>query len=95
MVDPLLILGHKSHEEIGWVSLKMICFLKCPVFSAFEVLWPSQPNGDMSSADSLPKHTFTGQAQFSKMLISIVHIHSSEIDKLPFLNQQKREKKLP
>ena len=27
-----------------------------------EVLWPSQPNGVMSSAISLPNHTFTGQA---------------------------------
>ena len=27
-----------------------------------EVLWPSQPNGVMSSVVSLPIHTFTGQA---------------------------------
>ena len=27
-----------------------------------EVLQPSQPNGVMSSAVSLPYHTFTGQA---------------------------------
>ena len=27
-----------------------------------EVLWPSQPNGVMSSLVSLPNHTFTGQA---------------------------------
>ena len=27
-----------------------------------EVLWPSQPNRVMSSAVSLPNHTFTGQA---------------------------------
>ena len=27
-----------------------------------EVLWPSQPNGVMSSAVSLPNHMFTGQA---------------------------------
>ena len=27
-----------------------------------EVLWPSQPNGVMSSAVSLPNHTFTEQA---------------------------------
>ena len=32
------------------------------VFSdLFEVLRPSQPNGVMSSAVSLPNHTFTGQ----------------------------------
>ena len=28
----------------------------------FEVLRPSQPNGVMSSAASLPNHTYTGQA---------------------------------
>ena len=27
-----------------------------------EVIWPSQPNGVMLSAVSLPNHTFTGQA---------------------------------
>ena len=32
------------------------------VFVCFEVLRPSQPNGNMSSAVSLPNHTFTGQA---------------------------------
>ena len=32
------------------------------MFVCVEVLWPSQPNGVMSSAVSLPNHTFTGQA---------------------------------
>ena len=32
------------------------------VFVYVEVLRPSQPNGVMSSAVSLPNHTFTGQA---------------------------------
>ena len=32
------------------------------VFVCVEVLQPSQPNGVMSSAVSLPNHTFTGQA---------------------------------
>ena len=32
------------------------------LFVCVEVLWPSQPNGVMSSAVSLPNHTFTGQA---------------------------------
>ena len=36
--------------------LNMICFV------CVEVLWPSQPNGVMLSAVSLPNHTFTGQA---------------------------------
>ena len=34
----------------------------CPNFVCVEVLRPSQPDGVMSSAVSLPKHTFTGQA---------------------------------
>ena len=42
-------------------------------------LRPSQPNGVMSSAVSLPNHTFTGQALSSKRLTSIVHILSPEI----------------
>ena len=32
------------------------------LFVCIEVLRPSQPNGVMSSAVSLPNHTFTGQA---------------------------------
>ena len=32
------------------------------LFVCVEVLRPSQPNGVMSSAVSLPYHTFTGQA---------------------------------
>ena len=44
------------------------------LFVCVEVLWPSQPNGVMSSTVSLPNHTFTGQAQSSKRLTSIVHI---------------------
>ena len=40
-------------------------------FVCVEVLRPSQPNGVMSSAVSLPKHTFTGQG-YSKRLTSIV-----------------------
>ena len=48
-----------------------------------KVLRPSQPNGVMSSAVSLPNHTFTGQAMSSKRLISIVHILSPETDNCP------------
>ena len=47
------------------------------LFVCVEVLWPSQPNGVMSSAVSLPNYTFTGQAS-SKRLTSIVHILSPE-----------------
>ena len=39
------------------LDLIIMCFLLC-----VEVLRPSQPNGVMSSAVSLPKHKFTGQA---------------------------------
>ena len=35
-------------------------------FVRVEVLRPSQPNGVMSTAVSLPNHMFTGQAQSSK-----------------------------
>ena len=38
-----------------------------------QVLWPSQPNEVMSSAVSLPNHSFTGQALSSKRLTSIVY----------------------
>ena len=52
-------------------------------FVCVEVLRPSQPNGVMSSAVSLPNHTFTGQAYSSKPLTSIVHILSPETDNCP------------
>ena len=48
-----------------------------------EVLWPSQLNGVMLSAVSLPNHTFTGQDYSSKRLTSIVHILSPETDNCP------------
>ena len=35
---------------------------KAGYFVCVEVLGPSQPNGVMLSAVSLPNHTFTGQA---------------------------------
>ena len=52
----------------------IICLIVC-----VEVLQPSQPNGVMSSAVSLPNHTFTGQALSSKRLTSIVHIVSPKL----------------
>ena len=49
--------------------LGMLTRFTCDVVNVFhitfvcvEVLRPSQPNGVMSSAVSLPNHTFTGQA---------------------------------
>ena len=42
--------------ENGWLTVFVFCFF------CVEVLWPSQPNGVMSSTVSLPNHKFTGQA---------------------------------
>ena len=53
------------------------------LFVCVEVLRPSQPNGVMSSAVSLPNHTFTGQVYSSKRLTSIVYILSPETDNCP------------
>ena len=63
-------------------SLQYIIFFYCYCFVlfCFEVLRPSQPNGVMSSVVSLPNHTFTGQAWFSKRLTSVVHSLSPETD---------------
>ena len=41
---------------------KVITVAYPDLFVCVEVLRPSQPNGVMSSAVSLPNHTFTGQA---------------------------------
>ena len=49
----------------SWENKKnifLICGAMVKVFVCDEVLWPSQPNGVMSSAVSLPNHTITGQA---------------------------------
>ena len=44
------------------IAYKTFFVLKERLFVSVEVLRPSQPNGVMSSAVSLPSHTFTGQA---------------------------------
>ena len=56
------------HEKIGmskvrarWVP-KQLTEDQKTLFVCLEVLPPSQPNGAMLSAVSLPNHTFTGQA---------------------------------
>ena len=46
-----------SSNQIGWKLEVGVASYVC-----VEVLQPSQPNGVMSSAVSLPNHTFTGQA---------------------------------
>ena len=50
----------RSPKEFEWKARtqehKMVCLFVC-----VEVLLPSQPSGVMSSAVSLPNHTFTGK----------------------------------
>ena len=62
--------GPDQHDQIAQSDPGLHCLLTKPVDSrvyrrtevCVEVLRPSQPNGVMSSAVSLPNHTFTGQA---------------------------------
>ena len=52
-------------DKFNWGNGVMVTCFKSPLFLGFdcvEVLRPNQPNGVMSSAVSLPSHTFTGQA---------------------------------
>ena len=69
----------------GWKLDVFYLLVYTPVclFVCVEVLQPSQPNGVMSSAVSLPNHTLTGQACSSKRLTSIVHSLSPETDNCP------------
>ena len=69
---------HKARQETSQHGLSVLVLNKvsfpcwCTTGSSFpagvclfvcvEVLRPSQPNGVISSAVSLPNHTFTGQA---------------------------------
>ena len=50
-----------TEEPFGVFSAFLYDFVSI-LFVCVEVLRPSQPNGVMSSAVSLPNHTFTGQA---------------------------------
>ena len=53
----------RNHKNINMFSLKIdLSRPEVRSFVCVEVLRPSQPNGVMSSAASLPNHTFTGQA---------------------------------
>ena len=55
--DVINAMYHFLRSQDGAVCIEgMLCFV------CVEVLRPSQPNGVMSSAVSLPNHTFTGQA---------------------------------
>ena len=53
-----VLISLKKNKQILGIMHTSILFL----FVCVEVLRPSQPNGVMSSAVSLPNHTFTGQA---------------------------------
>ena len=45
-----------------WFGSALLAQVSVCLFVCVEVLWPSQPDGVMSSAVSLPNHMFTGQA---------------------------------
>ena len=45
--------------------------------------------GNVERCQFLPNHSFTGQAQYSKWLTSIVHMHSPETDSLNLLESVK------
>ena len=49
-------------KKVFMLSLVLIRTICEQEFVCVEVLRPSQPNGVMLSAVSLPNHTFTGQA---------------------------------
>ena len=70
-------------EWVGSLYVNWIFMYFCIKSICVEVLRPSQPNVVMSSAVSLPNHTFTGQAYSYKWITSIVHILSPETDKCP------------
>ena len=77
----------QSYSFTNWKLLSLYMYDQNPLaivlFVCVEVLRPSQPNWVMSSAVSLPNHTFNGQAYSSKRLTSIVHILSPETDNCP------------
>ena len=60
-LDPKLfgLLGQQKQTDMDSQGLSV---WDCRWFVCVEVLRPSQPNGVMSSAVSLPNHMFTGQA---------------------------------
>ena len=55
------LMANSADPDQKPTDLDLHC-LQNRVFVCVEILRPSQPNGVMSSAVSLPNHTFTGQA---------------------------------
>ena len=53
LMDNPKAIGPSNFSDVGGIKTLFVCV---------EVLRPSQPNGVMSSAVSLPNHTFTGEA---------------------------------
>ena len=63
--SPLILFVLKFYcpvNPMGSCRVQSVYLTTRLLFVCVEVLWPSQPNGVMSSALSLPNHTFTGQA---------------------------------
>ena len=63
-ISKLKFLRSDKLDKSGMIFLRRpdAWFLRKSMFVCVEVLRPSQPGGVMSSAVSLPNHTFTGQA---------------------------------
>ena len=63
-LNPSIGSGYTSYFWVGylWSIGTGILKMRLRSFVCVEVLRPSQPNGVMLSAVSLPNHTFTGQA---------------------------------
>ena len=57
----VLVICSQGRSRMASTSAQYDLGLAC-LFVCVEVLRPSQPSGVMSSAVSLPNHTFTGQA---------------------------------
>ena len=56
-------MAHYEPSRLDLCCLQKLIIIACgSEFVCVEVLRPSQPNGVMLSAVSLPNHTFTGQA---------------------------------
>ena len=62
MVSLSLLLIQEGQLSVSGKRMCTILVNPLEDFVCVEVLRPSQPNGVMSSAVSLPNHTFTGQA---------------------------------
>ena len=80
-------LCHKIQNAITWIKKNIAKQLKeirsTMWICLFWGFMAQQSCGVMSSAVSLPNHTFTGQASSSKRLISIVQILNPETDNCP------------